>query len=321
MSIAAPVLSNRRTTACIAACVLALTVPVAQAQTLYKYKDESGRWVYTDREPIDAEDVEVEVLGRTELKPEARFLREMDEEAGLLTLRVANSCFCPIELLAELTLAEGIEGPEGRVKRVIAARSTVALAGFTGPGVGRDSVDARLGFVLGDPDAEHTAPEPGYRLPFAPAKSYRVTQTYPDSKTHRTPDSLYAIDLAMPEGSGVYTARAGIVVEVAHQNFTGGTDLEKFGTKANRVRVLHDDGTFSVYGHLSWDSIRVRPGDQVVRGQYIANSGDTGYSSGPHLHFAVLRNAGLHLESVPVQFVDAQSEAITLRSGGDVGPP
>ena len=306
---------------CVIACVLTFAAGAVQAQTLYKYKDESGRWVYTDREPAETENVEIEVLGRTELKPEARFVRDLDEEAGLLTLRVENSCFCPIELLAELEPAEGIEGPEGRVKRVIPARSTVALAGFTGPGLDRDSVDARLGFVLGNPDAEHTAPEHGYRLPFAPAKSYRVTQTYPDSKTHRTPDSLYAIDLAMPEGSGVYTARAGIVVEVAHQNFTGGTDLEKFGTKANRVRILHDDGTFSVYGHLSWDSIRVRPGEEVVRGQYIANSGDTGYSSGPHLHFAVLRNAGLHLKSVPVQFVDAQSDAITLQSGDDVGPP
>ena len=56
------------------------------------------------------------------------------------------------------------------------------------------------------------------------------------------------------------------------------------------VQILHEDGTIAVYAHLHWDSIRVRIGDHVSRGQYIANSGSTGFSSGPHLHFAVIRN-------------------------------
>ena len=303
------------------ASVLALSATTSQSQTLYKYKDASGRWIFSDRAPVDAEGVETESLGRSELTPEARFRRELDEDSGLLTLTVENTCYCPIQLLAELDPADGVEGPEGRVKRVVSPRSTVALAGYTGPALGRDSIEARLGFVLGDPGAKHISPEGGYRLPFAPAKTYLVTQAYPDSVTHVTPDSVHAVDLAMPNGSGVYAARDGIVVEVAHQNFTGGTDLEKFATKANRVRIMHDDGTFSLYGHLSWDSIRVRPGERVARGQYIANSGDTGFSSGPHLHFAVLRNAGLHLASVPVNFVDAQAKLITLRTGVEVGPP
>jgi murein DD-endopeptidase MepM/ murein hydrolase activator NlpD len=66
--------------------------------------------------------------------------------------------------------------------------------------------------------------------------------------------------------------------------------------------VLHDDGTFGVYAHLRQGSALVRPGQRVSNGQLIAQSGNSGYSTGPHLHFAVLRNAGLRWQSLPFVF-------------------
>ena len=84
---------------------------------------------------------------------------------------------------------------------------------------------------------------------------------------------------------------------------------------ATVVRILHDDGTYAVYAHLSWNSIRVRVGDVVQRGEYIADSGNTGYSSGPHLHFAVVRNVGMAMQSVPVNFVGADSTPIAPATG------
>jgi len=68
------------------------------------------------------------------------------------------------------------------------------------------------------------------------------------------------------------------------------------------VRILHEDGTMAIYAHLQLDSIRVHAGSVVLAGERIALSGNTGYSSGPHLHFAVQRNAGMHLVSVPIVF-------------------
>ena len=59
------------------------------------------------------------------------------------------------------------------------------------------------------------------------------------------------------------------------------------GSEANFVQVLHDDGTTAVYAHLQLDTVRVRPGQQVVRGEFIANSGNTGFSTGPHLHWGM----------------------------------
>jgi murein DD-endopeptidase MepM/ murein hydrolase activator NlpD len=117
----------------------------------------------------------------------------------------------------------------------------------------------------------------------------------------------------MPVGSAVHAAREGVVINVAHRFFRGGTTQE-VRDEANFVQVLQDDGTTAVYAHLQLDTVRVRPGQRVQRGEYIANSGNTGYSSGPHLHFVVLRNAGLRSESVPVTFAGPGGASVVPRS-------
>ena len=84
------------------------------------------------------------------------------------------------------------------------------------------------------------------------------------------------------------------------------------------VMTLHDDGTIAIYAHLNWNSIRVEPGDRVERGEFIAESGNTGFSTGPHLHFAVLKNVGMFLESVPVRFEGANSRPIVDGKAFDI---
>jgi murein DD-endopeptidase MepM/ murein hydrolase activator NlpD len=74
---------------------------------------------------------------------------------------------------------------------------------------------------------------------------------------------------------------------------------------------LHDDGTIAIYAHLHWDSVRVQAGQHVQRGEYIADSGNTGFTTGPHLHFAVIRNAGSQAVSVPIQFSGPAATAVT----------
>ena len=106
----------------------------------------------------------------------------------------------------------------------------------------------------------------------------------------------------MPIGTAVYAARGGMVFEIAADFYESGTDLSLDGPRANFVRILHEDGTMAVYAHLNWNTIRVRPGDQVERGEYLADSGNTGFSTGPHLHFDVQRNNGRELISVPFEF-------------------
>ena len=131
--------------------------------------------------------------------------------------------------------------------------------------------------------------------------------------THGSPDAAYAVDIAMPVGTDVHAARAGVVIDIASTNFAD--SLEPDGAQANIVRILHDDGTYAIYAHLNWNAIRVRPGDIVERGEYIADSGNTGFSSGPHLHFVVVKNSGMKVESVPLVFEGANGTAVTPETG------
>ena len=119
----------------------------------------------------------------------------------------------------------------------------------------------------------------------------------------------------MPIGTDVLAARGGVVFDVAADNYSGGIDPAKNGSEANYVRILHEDGTFSLYAHLNWNTIRVKPGDRVRAGDYIADSGNTGFSTGPHLHFAVQRNIGMQIESLPVVFRGPNAAAIVPTSG------
>ena len=95
---------------------------------------------------------------------------------------------------------------------------------------------------------------------------------------------------------------------------SGGGESVSYRGQTNSIYVLHDDGTFGIYAHLRQRSAVVTPGLRVRTGQIIAQSGNTGYSTGPHLHFAVLRNAGLKWQSVP--FKVALAGAVITPSKG-----
>jgi murein DD-endopeptidase MepM/ murein hydrolase activator NlpD len=67
----------------------------------------------------------------------------------------------------------------------------------------------------------------------------------------------------------------------------------------------------ALYAHLQPNSLRVREGMEVKRGQWIANSGNTGFSSGPHLHFVIQLNVGLAMESLPFRFITPMGGTMT----------
>lgn len=88
------------------------------------------------------------------------------------------------------------------------------------------------------------------------------------------PAHHHGLDLAAPEGTPVEASAGGVVVQAGHR---AGYGLA--------VEIDHGHGITTLYGHAS--EILVQPGQRIERGEPVARVGDTGRSTGPHLHFEV----------------------------------
>jgi murein DD-endopeptidase MepM/ murein hydrolase activator NlpD len=290
----------------------------AHGQTLYKYRGDDGEWIYSDRPPADGSDAETHSLAQRGT-PGSLGVSHSFTGNGLQFV-ADNRYYAPVEVTLVFESIEGVDypHPDDDLRWVVPARSQLILLDLPSIGV-IDTPSARYSYAYlpGDPAAQPDS-DTTYRLPYAVGTSHTVTQAYPVSATHQTRDSMYAVDFSMPVGTDVVAARDGVVFDVAAQNFKGGPDAVQYADLANLVRILHDDGTHAVYAHLNWNSIRVSPGDRVVAGEYIADSGNTGFSSGPHLHFAVLRNLGMRVESLPVRFRGAPGTSIQPAMGDEL---
>ncbi|MBP6858179.1 MAG: peptidoglycan DD-metalloendopeptidase family protein [Candidatus Pacebacteria bacterium] len=111
------------------------------------------------------------------------------------------------------------------------------------------------------------------------------TETTSSYFTHPIPGSVLTqgahgyngVDFGAPTGTKVLAAASGKVLIAKGSGYNGG-----YG---ENIVIEHDNGTQTLYAHLS--SVLVSEGDEVTKGQKIALSGNTGRSTGPHLHFEV----------------------------------
>lgn len=122
-----------------------------------------------------------------------------------------------------------------------------------------------------------------YNLPFGKGKALWIHQGYNGTFSHQNENSL---DFIMPEGTEVLAAREGTVIEIVQSN-NKSCPTRSCAPFGNYVSILHPDGTIAQYYHLEQNGVQVKLGDNVTKGQFIAYSGNTGWSSGPHLHFNV----------------------------------
>lgn len=124
------------------------------------------------------------------------------------------------------------------------------------------------------------------------AGAIRITQFFGNTPYADAHQALYSghghdgLDIGMPIGTPILAALQGTVIGI------GNTDSVKAcvgGSFGKWVMIQHDNGLNTMYAHLS--QIGVTQGQQVATGQVIGYSGETGYATGPHLHFGVYVSA------------------------------
>ncbi|MFC7846478.1 M23 family metallopeptidase [Streptomyces sp. NPDC001046] len=130
-----------------------------------------------------------------------------------------------------------------------------------------------------------------------PVKKYKLSASFAQNggmwqSTHS------GQDFAVPSGTQVVAAHGGTVVKAGGN---GAGDGPAYG---NAVVIKHGNGTYSQYAHLS--QVKVRVGQIVKTGQEIARSGNTGNSSGPHLHFEIRTTPNYGSAVDPVKFLRAK---------------
>ena len=195
-------------------------------------------------------------------------------------------------------------------------RLSAALAlglALSAPALGGERDTAFFSFAR--PGAVHDT-RARYRLPFPREIPRYLSQGVGGKATHRDRANYHAFDITMPTGTPVLNARAGVVGRVV-DGFTAAGPGSK-PEEANAVFVVHPDGTFASYLHLS-PGVKVREGQRVGRGDLLALSGNTGSPSLPHLHFSVSRMGARGPETVAIRFGGKRSPGFVPRAGSYYG--
>jgi murein DD-endopeptidase MepM/ murein hydrolase activator NlpD len=116
-----------------------------------------------------------------------------------------------------------------------------------------------------------------------------------------------AIDFIVDKETPVLAADDGIVTFVKDSSNIGGSNPGYWG-HTNFIVIMHSNGEYSRYDHLSYNSSKVKVGQHVRAGEEIAKVGMTGYTYLPHLHFQVFVVTGINVwtdfDTVEVQDFD-----------------
>ena len=283
-----------------------LSVINIQAKKLYKYQDQEGVWHFSDKQPET--DLQVQVRQMTVAKKKLVWL-EKTGKAQEPNFFIRNSFHGPIEIEVVLKSQKNIKtSPALPTRFVIHPGKSEKLFGIRAENIYKSwSYGLQYSYVIGDPGSKHDQTHL-YLPPIQPGSVFQVTQGFGGEFSHQDEQNQYAIDIAMPIGTPILAARSGVVMKVDNDYYKGGTENKAYLSRANAVRILHDDGSMAVYAHLEQERAQVHPGQRVYAGQLIAYSGNTGFTSGPHLHFAVQINEGMRLVSVPFKFSEDDSE-------------
>ncbi|TLQ44461.1 M23 family metallopeptidase [Streptomyces marianii] len=183
-------------------------------------------------------------------------------------------------------------------------RGAVVAAGLgaamvVGAGAGVASADTVKGSVAAE--AKPAAKKAKANAWVKPVSGYTLTASFNQGGAMWS-NKHSGQDFAVPVGTPVKAASGGVVVKAGPN---GGGDGPAYG---NAIVIKHGNGKYSQYAHLS--KINVHVGQSVNAGKLIALSGNTGNSSGPHLHFEIRTTPNYGSALNPANFLRAQGVTI-----------
>ena len=291
----------------LAALAIAAT-PLARASKVYRWVDAKGVVHYGDSAPDNAAvaggSAKVKVIP-VRAEPGAMVGLRVERDGEDYLAYADNRLAGPVQVRLSFTHARNVVGdPALPARATVGSRGSalVARIGSADPASGGD-FELRLDAVPGDPNARPRDFEYAYPLG---GGGVRVAQGFGGAWSHRDEQNHYAVDFVAAIGTPVFAARDGTVMQVESDFDKAGLNAEKYGGRANYVRIAHDDGTMALYAHLREGGVLVRVGQRVSKGQQIGLSGNTGFTSGPHLHFAVQVNRDMRLVSIPFRMFGPQ---------------
>lgn len=272
-------------------------MPQALSADVYKYQNEQGKWVFTDKKPTISTAAEtIRYEANIEKKNEPRTYLTTDNN-----IEIRNPFYIPIEIKFR------DENDELFYHSTVDANSTKTIARG-----GDYSPNYTYSWLRGAPSSAHANTH--YQTPFKSSFKRKITQAFNGKFSHNNPGSRHAVDIALPVGTPIVAARAGVVIYTKDDYAFSGRS-KYFLDKANRVEVLHDDGTYAVYAHLLQGTVKIDIGDTVSAGTELGKSGSSGFSTGPHLHFVIRKNNGFETVSVPFKLSDNNGQAYTPVAG------
>lgn len=161
--------------------------------------------------------------------------------------------------------------------------------------------DLKKNVGLGSSEYFHPDSQAIYHLPFSKTRAYKIIQSYHGSLSHNSEFSRYALDFNLQVGDTICAARDGVVVGVI-EGYNVGGKKSKYRPFANFISLYHEDGVITQYVHLVKDGSFIEVGDSVLVGDPIGLSGQTGFTTTPHVHFNVLNATEEGAVSMPVNF-------------------
>ena len=289
----------RRGYALLSVLLLLLAAPGAWAgDKVYRWVDAQGRVHYGDRAPGNVTAGKMRTIP-VPVEPSAVAWLRVEAGDGEYLAWADNRLAGPIEVLLDATQGNRnvVGEPVLPARATVPARGSVLVARLKNADPTREvRVGLSLASVPGHPSARPRDVE--YLLPLRQSR-VRVDQGFGGGFSHDDEQNRHALDFAAEVGTPVLAARAGVVLQVESDFSKAGLKRERYGGRANFIRILHDDGSMALYAHLATDGVYVRVGQRVEAGQRIALSGNTGFTTGPHLHFVVQVNRGMRLVSIP----------------------